>query len=112
MNTQSFFTNSTISRAQLSKPFPQMTGVTQEMGPYGLVRTHGIEASFNRRFSRGWTMMVAYTGTQARAADWFPNAYDARPAWEESNASRPHRLTATGTYQFPFGRRRAFSRAV
>jgi hypothetical protein len=52
--------------------------------------------------------MLAYTGTQARAADWFPNSYDARPAWEESNASRPHRLTATGTYQFPFGRRRAF----
>jgi hypothetical protein len=108
MNTQSFFTNSTISRAQLLKSFPQMSGVTQEMAPLGRVRTHGIEATFNRRFTRGWTMMIAYTGTKARAADWFPNPYDARPAWEESNSSRPHRLTATGTYQFPFGRRRAF----
>jgi len=45
MNTQSFFTNSTISRAQLLKPFPQMSGVTQEMSPLGRVRTHGIEAT-------------------------------------------------------------------
>ena len=41
-------------------------------------------------------------------ADWFPNAFDQVPAWRPSTASRPHRLTATGTYQFPFGRRRAF----
>jgi len=108
MNTQSFFTNSTISRAQLLKPFPQMTGLTQQMSPLGLVRTHGVELTFNRRFTRGWNLMLAYTGTKARAADWFPNSYDQRPAWEESNSSRPHRLTATGMYQFPFGRRRAF----
>jgi len=53
-------------------------------------------------------MMLAYTGTMARAADWFPNSYDMTPAWEESNASRPHRLTAAGMYQFPFGRGKAF----
>jgi hypothetical protein len=108
MNTQSFFTNSTISRAQLLKAFPQMTGLTQEMSPLGRVRTHGVELTFNRRFTKGWNLMLAYTGTKARAADWFPNQYDQRPAWEESNSSRPHRLTATGTYQFPFGRRKAF----
>src|SRR5262249_14071010 len=65
MNTQSFFTNSTISRAQLLKPFPQMTGLTQESAPLGLVRTHGVELTFNRRFTRGWNMMLAYTGTKS-----------------------------------------------
>jgi hypothetical protein len=108
MNSQTFFTNSTISRAQLLKPYPQMTGLTQQMSPLGRVATNGVEATFNRRFTRGWNMMLAYTGTKARAADWFPNPWNERPAWEESNASRPHRFTATGMYQFPFGRRRAF----
>ncbi len=108
MNSQSFFTNSTISRAQLLKPFPQMTGLSQSLTSLGRVRTHGVELAFNRNFTRGWNMNVAYTGTQARAADWFPNPFDDRPAWEQSNSSRPHRLTATGIYQFPFGRRRAF----
>jgi hypothetical protein len=108
MNSQSFFTNSTVSRAQLLKRFPQMTGLSQQRSPDGRVRTHGIEATFSRRLTRGWNLNAAYTGTKARAADWYPNPFDARPSWEESNASRPHRLTATGIYQFPFGRRRTF----
>jgi hypothetical protein len=108
MNSQSFFTNSTVSRAQLLKPFPHMTGLTINQSAAGRVRTNGIEARFERRLYRGWNLNVNYTGTKARAADWFPNSFDDAPAWEESNASRPHRLTATGIYQFPFGRRRAF----
>jgi hypothetical protein len=110
MNTQTFFTNSTVSRAQLLKQYPHMTGLTQQMSPNGRVRTNGVEVSFTRRFSRGWNTMLAYTGTKARAADWFPNPWNERPAWEESNASRPHRLTATGMYQFPFGRNKKFFR--
>jgi hypothetical protein len=108
MASQSFFTNSTVSRAQLLKPFPHMTGLSQSQTSAGRVRTNGIEATFNRRMSRGWNINFSYTGTKARAADWFPNSFDDRPAWEESNASRPHRFTATGMYQFPFGRRRSF----
>jgi hypothetical protein len=108
MNSQSFFTNTTVSRGQLLKPFPHMTGLSQSQTPEGRVRTHGIEATFQRRLARGWNLNFAYTGTKARAADWFPNSFDDKPAWEQSNSSRPHRLTATGIYQFPFGRRRAF----
>jgi hypothetical protein len=108
MNAQSFFNNSTVSRAQLLKAFPQMTGLTQTDAPLGKVRTNGIEASFTRRFTRGWNLNVNYTGTKGRTADFFPNSYDRVPAWRESTSSRPHRLTATGMYQVPFGRRRAF----
>ncbi len=57
---------------------------------------------------RGFSTNAAYTGTNARIADWFPNAYDRVPAWRYSTASRPHRLTATGLYQFPFGKRKRF----
>jgi hypothetical protein len=105
---QSFFRNSTVSRAQLLKPFPQMTGLSQSSASLGRVRTHGVELTFSRRFSRGFTLNVNFTGTKARTADWFPNSYDRVPAWRESNYSRPYRLTSTGTYQLPFGRRRAF----
>jgi len=108
MNGQSFFTNSTVSRAQLLKPFPAMTGLSQRDASLGSARTNGIEATFSRRFIRGFNLNVAYTGTAGRIADWFPNAFDRIPAWRESTASRPHRMTATGLYQFPFGRRKAF----
>jgi hypothetical protein len=102
------FTNSTVSRKSLLTPFPQMTGLSQTNAPIGRVRTNGVELTFNRRFSRGWNLNMAYTGTQARTANWMPNAFDRVPAWRESTASRPHRLTATGMYQFPFGRRKRF----
>lgn len=105
---QGFFRNSTVSRGQLLKPFPQMTGLSQSNAPLGRVRTHGVEVTFNRRFSKGFTMNAGYTGTQARTADWLPNSFDRVPAWRESNSSRPHRVTATGIYQLPFGNRRPF----
>ena len=105
---QSFFRNSTVSRGQLLKPFPQMTGLSQSDAPLGRVRTNGVEVTFSRRFSKGLSLNAYYTGTNARIADWFPNAYDRVPAWRMSNSSRPHRVTATGIYELPFGRRRAF----
>ena len=108
MNSQNFFRNSTVSRAQLLKPFPQMTGLTQNYSGIGAVRTNGVELSFSRRFSKGYTFNVNYTGTIARTADWMPNSFDRKPAWRESNNSRPHRVTASGIYQLPFGNRRAF----
>ena len=72
MNGQSFFTNSTIARNQLLKPFPAMTGLVQDNVLVGQVRTNGVEVTFNRRMSRGLSIYVAYTGTNARIADWFP----------------------------------------
>lgn len=109
MFSQSFFTNSTINRHKLLRPYPTVnTALNMERSNTGAVRTNGVEITFNRRFSKGFSTNIAYTGTNGWAADWFPNEFDERPAWRLSNASRPHRLTATGIYQFPFGRRRAF----
>jgi hypothetical protein len=105
---QNFFRNSTVSRAQLLKPFSQMTGLAQSSSPLGRVRTNGVEATLYRRFSKDFTLNLAYTGTNARSADWFPNSFDREPAWRESNNSRPHRFTANGIYQLPFGKRRTF----
>jgi hypothetical protein len=85
-----------------------MTGVVWGAAPLGRVRTNGVEATFSRRFSRGFSTNVNFTGTHARVADFFPNPYDRVPAWRLHTGSRPYRLTATGIYQFPFGRRRMF----
>lgn len=105
----SFFTDSTIARQKLLRPFPTVnTALNRERSNIGQVRTNGVEITFSRRFSKGFSTNIAYTGANAYTADWLPNEYDQVPAWRQSNYSRPHRLTATGLYQFPFGRRRAF----
>jgi hypothetical protein len=108
MNGKTFFTNSTVARNQLLKPFPAMTGLSRSNTPLGKVRTNGVELTLNRRFAGGFSTTLAYTGTNVRIADWFPSAYDRIPAWRASTSSRPHRLTSTGLYQLPFGRRKPF----
>jgi hypothetical protein len=109
MAGKTFFTDSNIARSKLLRPYPTVnTGLTNDRSPLGQVRTNGLEVVFNRRFSRGFNLMGTYMRTSGWEAAWFPNEFDLNPAWRPSNYSRPHRVTATGMYQFPFGRRRAF----
>ncbi|MGH8246797.1 MAG: hypothetical protein ACREUU_10230 [Gammaproteobacteria bacterium] len=105
---QSFFTNSTQPRHRLLRPFPHMTTMTEDFAPDGKVRTASLEFTFQRRFSKGLTINAGYTRLRNKAADWFANEFDEEPTWRLGNNGRPHRFTATGIYQLPFGKRRAF----
>ena len=109
MGTQSFFTSATIRKNLLLRAVPQMSGLTSSMAPLGEVRTHELDVSFERRFSKGLALNAGYTRLRARGADFFFNEFDQAPSWRESNEGRPHRFTATGLYQVPLGRGRAFA---
>jgi hypothetical protein len=109
MSTLSFFTSSTIRRNQLLRPYPQMSGLSQTNSSYGAARTHELDVTFERRFARGLNAFVTYTRMYARAADWFANEFDVSPTWEESNLTKPHRITASGLWELPFGKNRRFA---
>jgi hypothetical protein len=108
LSGKAFFTSSTIRKNLLLRPYPQMNGVTQANAPLGEVKTHEFEAVFERRFSKGFNLYVAYTRLYNRTADYFYNEWDALPSWRESNNGRPHRLAGTGIWELPFGRNRAW----
>ncbi len=107
MATNSFFTSSTIRKNQLLRPYAHMNGLSQRM-PVGKVKTHEMDASFTRRFSRGFNLNLAYTLLRHRAATSFLNEFDASPSWQLSNSSRPHRLTGSAVCELPFGKRRPY----
>jgi hypothetical protein len=109
MGTQSFFTSATIRKNQLLRAVPQMSGLTSSMAPLGEVRTHELNVTFERRFSKGLALNAGYTRLRDRSADFFFNEFDQAPSWRDSNEGRPHRFTATGLYQVPLGRGRAFA---
>ncbi len=109
MGTQSFYTSATIRKHQLLRAVPQMNGLTSSMAPLGEVRAHELDLAFERRFSKGLALNAGYTRMRARAADFFLNEFDQAPSWRESNDARPHRFTATGLYEVPLGRGRAFA---
>jgi hypothetical protein len=72
----------------------------------GKAKTEQLEVSFQRRFFRGFNANAAYTRMYGYAADYFPNPFDASPAWEPSNTSKPHRLTSSAVAELPFGKGR------
>src|SRR5207247_2642072 len=52
-----------------------------------------------------------YTRSRTRAADFYYNSFDETPTWRESNNGRPYRIVATGLYELPFGKGRAFAQS-
>lgn len=103
LSTNGFFTSPTIRKSQLLRPYPHLNGLSEQYSPQGEVKTHSLEARFERRFSKGFNLNVAYTGMRGRARDIYLNEFDPLPSWRESSQTRPHRLTATGVFELPFG---------
>lgn len=109
MSTNGFFTSPTIRKNQLLRAYPQINGLSNGYAPDGLVKTHALEVRFERRFSKGFNFNLAYTGMYGRAADFYLNEYDTSPTWRESTQTRPHRVTATGVVELPFGAAKPFA---
>jgi outer membrane receptor protein involved in Fe transport len=110
LKTQSFFTSATIRKNQLLRPFPEMNGLVNTGAPVGEAKSHGLEVSVEKRFSRGFNFSFGYTRLWLREADFFFNEFDAAPSWQTSNDGRPHRVVATGIWELPFGRGRYLAR--
>ncbi len=106
--SNSFFTASTTTKAQLLKPYPQMSGVTLSLPSLGAVRTHQLDINLQRRFSRGLSLNASYTKLYNRTATTFLNAFETLPTWQEGAMGRPHRFEITGVYELPFGKGRHF----
>ncbi|MEK7409065.1 MAG: hypothetical protein AAB225_28715, partial [Acidobacteriota bacterium] len=110
LSTQGFFTSSTIRKSQLLRPYPHASGLSRSTAPFGTVRTHDLQVSFERRFSKGFSIYMAYTRLQDRDRDVYLNEFDPLPSWRESNNGRPHRLVFNTIWELPFGRGRHFVR--
>jgi hypothetical protein len=97
--------NGSISRGQLLKPYPQFTGVTSNSTD-GRTSYNSAQVKVERRFTKGYMLLVGYTYSRflervsmLNASD---TAYEERPA----GADAPHRLTISGIWQLPFGQGR------
>jgi len=110
LSNQAFFTSTTIRKHQLLRLFPLASGLSQRNAPFGEVKTHDLELSFERRFSKGFNLYFAYTRLSDKDRDVYLNEFDSAPSWRESNNGRPHRFVLTGIWELPFGKGRAFLR--
>lgn len=113
MSALSMYTSSTIRKATLLRPFPQMNGnLTNNTVPAGVVKTHSFEAIMQKRFSRGFNLNFGYTALKAREKNFYFNEFDPDPSWRTSNNGRPQRVVGSGLFEFPFGRGKRFGADV
>lgn len=106
MQTNGFFTRTTLPKSQLLLPFPNLGGLTERTND-GRVRHHALEISLTRRFSKGLSLDANYTATRNENTT-FLNDFDTERTWLPSNLSRPHRVTVSGIYELPFGKGKPF----
>lgn len=96
-----------ISRANLLRPFPQFSGVSVNQ-PIGYSWYHSLQTRLEKRFSRGYTFLAAYTWSRTMEAAEFLNPADPMPYETAAVLDRPHRVVMSGIWELPFGKGRRF----
>jgi len=110
MASNSFFTNTTVQYQRLLRATaPQMNTLNYSNLPIGRQTTHGVEINMTRRFANGFSVSGSYAGNRIRNLEQL-NEYDREPTlWQPNANGRPHRVTANGILELPFGSGRKYA---
>jgi Carboxypeptidase regulatory-like domain len=98
----------TIQRGLLLLPFPEFGSVTLNGENVGNLWYNSLQASLEKRLSRGLVGVVSYTFSKNIGALGFLNDQDAEPTKSVVDFDSPHVVTVSGVYQLPFGRNQRF----
>ena len=96
------------TRANLLRPYPEFGSITETQS-IGYSWYHSLQVRAEKRFSRGYTVNLAYTWSKSLEAISFLNPGDAALDRSISRNDRPHRVVISGLYELPFGRGRSFA---
>jgi hypothetical protein len=98
---------SSITRAQLYKPYPQYSRLTLTDADFGKAQYHSVYFKLQRRFAQGLTTQATYTWSQKMELEngnaW-QNVFDQEAEYGISDEHSPHRFSLAGTYELPFGK--------
>jgi len=111
LRTQSFFTNTTVSRSQLRRLYPlfgDIDGKRPGDETRGYTKYHDLQVQLEQRMTAGLATTAMYTYTRSSEKYTYLNPFDPEPVWEDNGDARPHVFVWTGTYDLPFGKGRQF----
>jgi hypothetical protein len=109
----------TTTRSQLLRPYPWLTGLTQQWGTLAHSNYHALQTKFRKRYGNGLQFLLAYTWSKtiddvSSVAGFLG---DQNPGFTNNNrrdldrslsASHiPHNLTFNYQWELPFGKGRA-----
>jgi Carboxypeptidase regulatory-like domain len=109
----------TVTRGQLLRPFPQFGGINVRAVHEGSSIYHSLQTKVEKRFSRGFSLLGAYTLSRvltnvgSRLAINFANpgiqnSYNLDAERAPGNVDVPHRVVVSYNWELPFGSGRAF----
>jgi hypothetical protein len=116
------FGRGTVNRAQTLLPFPQFQGITDSIS-IGRSDYNALDVKVQKRFSRGVTLLAAYTWSSNWDNIWGAygssntlnpgnngpqDIYNLSSEYARATDDIPNRFTITGTYELPFGRGKQF----
>jgi hypothetical protein len=96
------FNGNTVQRQQLLRPFPQF-GNVQTFNDDGTSTYHSTQFKVEKRFTRGYTILAAYTWSSFKERTALLNATDAEYEERFSDFDVPHRFVISGIWELPFG---------
>ena len=97
------FNGATIARQQLLRPFPQF-GNLRTYDDNGTSRYDSAQVKVERRFTRGYSLLAAYTASKFTERVFKLNPTDTEYEDRLSEFDVPHRLVLSGIWELPFGR--------
>ncbi len=97
----------TVTRGQLLLPYPQYTNVSSEAPSLGSSTYQSLQAKVEKRFSKGFTFLAAYTMSKNLTNDTGAGIED--PTYLRNERSLAEwdvfqRLVLSGIYELPFGK--------
>ncbi|MBI4873810.1 MAG: TonB-dependent receptor [Acidobacteria bacterium] len=110
----------TTTRAQLLRPYPWLTGLTQQWGAQAHSSYHALQTKFRKRYAHGLQFLLAYTWSKmiddvSSVAGFLG---DQNPGYTNNNrrdldrslsgSHLPHNLVFNYQWELPFGKGRAW----
>ena len=97
--------NAKVARSQLLRPFPQFTDIGSVRND-GQSIYHGGQFRAEKRFSKGYSLLAAYTWSKYIEEVFLLNLTDTDLERRISRDDIPHRVVVSGIWEFPFGKGR------
>jgi len=109
------FGTGTVNKAQTLYPFPQFTSISESVSN-GRSDFNALDVKVQKRFSRGITLLAAYTWSANWDNIWGASStlnpgnngpadiYNISSEYSRAINDIPNRTTLSGTYELPFGR--------
>jgi carboxypeptidase family protein/TonB-dependent receptor-like protein len=104
------YTSPTLSRFELSRPFPQFTGITQFERNDGQIWYDSLQVVLNKRLSDGISLAGNWTLAKMIEENGFKDDLAGILQKSPYTTDRRHRVTISGVYSLPFGRDRKYMR--